>query len=659
MIRMSDSNPLQILCTPLVMILCAVSVSAQQTVEYSATRSDESYPEYHGSTKNNPGYLDGNSSIVEKSDYYGSYPEAKLKPVFRPEYSEEGSYRQPRSILRIGGSDEVLIATKSGELFRMQKTAAEDKERFVRIFAKKNAKFGEMLQLADDAIAVCDEGNDSVWILKKSALKNSTSRWIETARIDTPGLPNDLCWDRESSRLFVSVTWGQRLYVCQALSPKLTIWQLDSVDLPMCAGELLYLPKHDSVLVVDAFGRDFAVVSTDDWQVKKHAQLYGHNISELVLTEDQEMLFFPHQLLNEYARSVTTNITWGGLMSNNIRWLRIDRLLTEDGIDMFKKAKFYPLGTPGNGAGDPSSMAVSSNGRLAVTLAGTNRVAVQEKGQVYFWQAEVGYRPIDCVYSADETKLFVLNQFSDNVSVVDLETRKVVNWSLGPLRSPTEEERGEQLFFSSLLAHDAWMSCHSCHSQGHTNGQLNDNFTDTSFGTPKRVLSLLGQSKTMPYAWAGSMESLEDQVAHSVVSTMAGKKIPKQSVEAIAAYVRSLPKPPSLAEFRKRDEHSRVDATVQSIKHGKRTFRKLGCADCHSGKQFTSPVAYDVGLYDEESMREFNPPSLIAVSQRQNSLLHDGRAKSIRDVLVKENHQLQQPLSDADLNALVDYLQSL
>ena len=150
MIRMSNSNPLKILCTPLVIILCSVSVCAQQTNEYSAKRSDESYPEYHGSTKNNPGYLDGNSSIVEKSDYYGSYPEAKLKPVFRPEYSEKGSYRQPRSILRMGDSDEVLIATKSGELFRMQKTAPEGEERFVRVFTKKNAKFGDMLQLADD-----------------------------------------------------------------------------------------------------------------------------------------------------------------------------------------------------------------------------------------------------------------------------------------------------------------------------------------------------------------------------------------------------------------------------------------------------------------------------------------------------------------------------
>ena len=48
------------------------------------------------------------------------------------------------------------------------------------------------------------------------------------------------------------------------------------------------------------------------------------------------------------------------------------------------------------------------------------------------------------------------------------------------------------------------MSCHSCHTDGHTNGQLNDNLSDfKTFGAPKRVLSLLGKRDTMPLAWNG------------------------------------------------------------------------------------------------------------------------------------------------------------
>ena len=36
------------------------------------------------------------------------------------------------------------------------------------------------------------------------------------------------------------------------------------------------------------------------------------------------------------------------------------------------------------------------------------------------------------------------------------------------------------------------MSCHSCHTDGHTSGRLADTLGDDTFGTPKRVLSLLG-----------------------------------------------------------------------------------------------------------------------------------------------------------------------
>ena len=54
------------------------------------------------------------------------------------------------------------------------------------------------------------------------------------------------------------------------------------------------------------------------------------------------------------------------------------------------------------------------------------------------------------------------------------------------------------------------------------NGRLNDNLTDGSFGTPKRVLSLLGVKDTGPWAWNGHMKDLETQVRTSLKSTMQG-----------------------------------------------------------------------------------------------------------------------------------------
>ena len=174
-------------------------------------------------------------------------------------------------------------------------------------------------------------------------------------------------------------------------------------------------------------------------------------------------------------------------------------------------------------------MAISNDQLIAITLGGTNRVTIGMKDDYYFKQVEVGYRPVDCTFSPDESHLVVVNQFSDSISLVDLESMTAEHLPLGKLRLPTEVEKGEQLFFSAALAHDRWMSCQSCHSDGHSNGQLNDNLTDHSFGTPKRVLSLLGQEHTQPYAWNGSVKSLEDQVRHSVTSTMAGREIDEHS----------------------------------------------------------------------------------------------------------------------------------
>ncbi|MCR9294484.1 MAG: c-type cytochrome, partial [bacterium] len=483
---------------------------------------------------------------------------------------------------------------------------------------------------------------------------------VETVcRLSAPGTPNDLVWDEHRRELLATGIWSQRLYRWKlaANDSRFTQWTArEQADLPMCGGCILVLPEHQCTLVVDAFGRHYAVVGNSEFSVQHESLLYGHNVTGLAATKDESMVFFPHQLLNEFARSVRTDITWGGMMSNNIRWLQTERLLNQTGEQVFKKSKFYPLGSPGNGAGDPSSMAVSSAGRIAVTLGGTNRVAIGNEDDYYFRQVNVGYRPVDCAFSHDESLLYVVNQFSDSLSVIDLQSMAVQQISLGPLREPNEVEYGEQLFFNSRISHDGWMSCHSCHSQGHTNGQLNDNFSDGSYGTPKRVLSLLGQADTMPYAWSGKVDSLETQVGHSIRSTMAGDREPSPNmIRAIATYVAALASPPSLREARL--EHG--PSAEGQLERGRRLFSELGCADCHSGERLTSGEAYDVGLWDENGMRWFNPPSLVSVSQRQTSLLHDARAKSLRDVFEREQHQLSKPLGEQELDDLVRYLKSL
>jgi cytochrome c peroxidase len=266
----------------------------------------------------------------------------------------------------------------------------------------------------------------------------------------------------------------------------------------------------------------------------------------------------------------------------------------------------------------------------------------------------VGARPLAlaAARTADPSELVVANELSDSLSWVDLRARKVVaEVSLGPRPAPSSSDRGERLFFDARLSHDGWLSCHSCHTDGHSTGLLNDNFTDGTFGTPKRVLSLLGSGDTAPYAWNGSMPDLETQIKQSVTSTMRGKSIKAEDVKDLAAFLRTLPPPPPLSRLRGEVESA-------AIARGQEVFRSQGCSRCHTPPFFTSPGTYNVGIPDEAGLTKFNPPSLRGVSQG-GPYFHNNSALTLRDVLAVRKHQLMSELSQRQLDDLVSYLQSL
>lgn len=69
----------------------------------------------------------------------------------------------------------------------------------------------------------------------------------------------------------------------------------------------------------------------------------------------------------------------------------------------------------------------------------------------------------------------------------------------------------------------------------------------------EQILLLLGQAETAPYSWSGRFESLDEQVFHSIRSTMAtDHPIDEAAVKAIAMYIRTLPAPPSLLAAREK-----------------------------------------------------------------------------------------------------------
>ncbi len=315
--------------------------------------------------------------------------------------------------------------------------------------------------------------------------------------------------------------------------------------------------------------------------------------------------------------------------------------------DLLEGSLLDLLGDVGKGAGDPAAIALDRQGRVIVALAGVGEVAVKKPGGSAFEGVTVGRRPTAVLHDPNTGRVFVANMFSDSISVLSFGERlKNTEIGLGSQGTLASADRGELLFFDARLSHDRWLSCHSCHTDGHSNGLLNDNLGDNSFGAPKRVLSLLGVGQTGPWAWNGQIDALDVQVRKSVETTMQGRHPSESDVADLTAYLRTLTPPPPRHE----DDHG------ASVSRGRELFEQRGCQDCHTPPTYTSPSVYDIALADENGIKRFNPPSLRGVGHRRGHF-HDNRAKSLEAVLLA--HPLETRWSQEDLTYLVRFLESL
>ena len=368
----------------------------------------------------------------------------------------------------------------------------------------------------------------------------------------------------------------------------------------------------------------------------------------LAVSADGEELFVSHQQFKSSGRADYEDLHWGRLVTNAVQVFKTQTFIDKNFADMDAHAMtrgwLDRFGGIGGASGDPAAVVTDRNGLMAVCLSGSGEVAIRSGGLVR--RITVGRRPT--AMAIDNGRLFVANRFDDSISVIATETGKVVQTiSLGKTPKLSATERGELLFFDARLSHDNWMSCHSCHTDGHSTGLLVDTLGDGDYGAPKRIPSLLGTRDTGPWAWNGSMASLSDQVQKSVTTTMHGDRLTERQANDLVSYLESLPAPPP-----------EIRQTVEHVRRGQDVFKSRGCVRCHTLPTFTATENFDVGLTDERGRRTFNPPSLHGVSQR-DSLFHDGRAAGLKDVLHRFRHQLDEPLSEEETTALLAFLRSL
>lgn len=568
----------------------------------------------------------------------------------------EASYRKPVAILHLPLTDQLVLATQNDGclLFYNRTTHKLDQKLSLggsleSIIPILNGKFLIAVDSVQHVVHVVETPSPEHRADAKQKMSFATSQF-----------PQRALWDSANAKLFVSCVWSKRLDVFSLTLDSDSITghaKVATIDLPIWPGAMMMI--DDELLVTDHFGADACRIHTASHQVTKRKDWFGSSVRSLVEIPTKEnepkKIGVMHTVLNEYARTNPQEIQWGVLLTNDLRIVNVDRLLDDDETNIYKNGRFHPVGIPGNGAAEPTDICVhQETGRVAVAVGGTDQVAIGDVNSVAFRFVDVGRFPSAVAWAPDGTELYVANQFDDTYSVVDVLNRKLVRQvSLGAMRPLEPKELGEQLFHSATLSHDRWLTCASCHIDGHTNHQLSDNLGDLDFGAPKRTPSLRGVKDTAPYTWLGHKQTLEAQTVASIRKTMNSyRRLDKDEVEHLVAFMESLEPLPSVAEARGSVDQERV-------REGKAVFERLGCAECHSDDRYTSFGVYDIGVKDENEKHLFNPPSLKGLSQRGPMLFHDNRANGIRGVLVDEKHQLTEALTDKDLENLIVFLESL
>jgi len=411
------------------------------------------------------------------------------------------------------------------------------------------------------------------------------------------------------------------------------------------------LPGGKLVIADAQLGR-LTTLDLETEAVELSRSFFGHNVRGLAVSADGRMLLVGHQMLNELAHTIRNDVHWGLLMSNDLRWLRIDSLLNPERV-LYAGGHMHPVGEANDAAADPNEVAVAPDGTAVIALGGVNQIGIGRESDYSLERYRVGRRPTAVSIAPGGNTVAVANTFDDSITLFDLRRRKeTARIPLGPQPELSAAERGEQLFYDGSLSLEGWMSCHSCHTDGHSGGLLNDNLSDGAFGAPKRVISLLTAKDTAPYAWNGEMESLHEQIRRSTEVTMQRPTdVRDDDLDALAAYVQTLDLPPPVDELR-------GAADPAAIARGRKQFAARGCQKCHAPPHYTTPRAYDIGLHDKHGNRRFNPPSLRGLSHRR-AFFHDGRAKELADVFQEHGHQVDEVLGERELSDLLAFLRSL
>ncbi|MBX9625651.1 MAG: c-type cytochrome [Gemmataceae bacterium] len=339
--------------------------------------------------------------------------------------------------------------------------------------------------------------------------------------------------------------------------------------------------------------------------------------------------------------------------------------------------------------------AVTPDGKRLYTLyAGTDDLNLFDPVNDRYQDAEptggirrVGKHPKAIRVSPDGTEVYVSNTLDFEVGVYDRDIRKKLGEVkvTAPPHTP-EWVRGKELFVSARqpMGSVKWISCSSCHPDGLSDARVWQNPEGD-----RRTVHLWGLAHTHPLHWSADRDEVQDFEYTVRGKLMRGRGLfdgtlkprpnfltlaeldmdlsgKSKDLDALAIYTNSF-------ESRLSPHAAGPGKLTPEAERGRTLFTSaaVGCASCHSGPYYTDSslkrpyVTHDVGTGDsprEKMGGKYDTPTLIGV-YRTGPYLHDGRAKTLRDVLTTANpddkHGRTGHLTPAEVNDVVAFLKSL
>lgn len=312
----------------------------------------------------------------------------------------------------------------------------------------------------------------------------------------------------------------------------------------------------------------------------------------------------------------------------------------------------------------PIDAAITASGKLIVLHAGSDDLSVIDIAtRKLLAHIEVGTNPRGVALSPDESLAWVSNALEGTVTLIDTSTNAVIaTIEATAIPLPPNLLNGKILFHTTqptTMARDQWISCATCHFEGGADGRTWF-FRDGPRNTP----ALFGVLSTLPMHWSGDLDELQD-VEQTIRIVQAGTGLAHvedicmpacDSAPRITGSSRDLD---DLAAFMAHlQAPRRLPISSDAVDRGRSLFSANGCVSCHPAPLFTDRRKHDVNTGGplERKGNAFDTPSLRGLFDTA-PYFHDGSALTLFDVLARHGDTAH--MSAEERQDLVAFLLSI